>query len=625
MKKLNKVLALVLALTMAFAMFAFVACEPAEEEPNEDEKTTIKDVTIWVSESAGVTDLTLEQVKAYNEREDGKYIIDVASLKIEGVSESESATQMITDVESGADIFCFAQDQTARLVQAGALAQPGVQATATITANNDAGAVAAATIGSTVYAYPMTSDNGYFLIYDKRVITDESHLDDLAALVADCEAANRNFAMETETSAWYLASFFFATGCHSNWNIDDNGTAISIDDTFNSAEGIVALKGMQQLVKSPNYISSSNASEFSAAIPAAVLVSGTWAITEVANIIGEENVGCADLPSFTVDGKSYHMGSYSGNKLMGVKPSKDTTRAAALQDLALYLTNEECQLARFSRFGWGPSNKAAQEDEAVQSNVALSALAQQNNYATPQGQIDGSWWDIAKVIGTAAKEADLNDETALQAALDAYDVAISGVINKDEADANRWTVIGALYGSNWTVDYTMKEQPAGTWTSIPLYLEEGTEFKVRKGQSWNEDSGSVAADCEYAETAEGGNAKATTAGLYFVKFNSTTKEITLVPITLGVIGSFNDWNGDVAMTQVEAEEEGVVVAYISEAITLEESAELKVRPNSTWDFGDFGADDDGSNLKVESAGNYQVKLTLTDAYEWVLSVVSVAE
>ena len=624
MKKSSRILALVLSVVMVIGMFALVACKPENtpDVPTPAGKTTIKNVTMWVSETKGVAELTLEQVKAYNAREDAKYTIDIATLKIEGVSEADSATKMITDVETGADVFCFSQDQTARLVNAGALTQPGVKATETITNDNDAGAVAAATIGGKVMAYPLTSDNGYFMYYDKRVITDESHLDSLTALVADCEAAGRNFAMETETSAWYLASFFFATGCHSNWNIDENGKPLSIDDTFNSAEGIIALRGMQQLVKSPNYISSSGAAEFSAATPAAILVSGVWAYNDVVDILGKDNVGCTDLPSFTVDKKDYHMGSYSGNKLMGVKPTKDATRAAALQDLALYLTSEKCQLERFESVSWGPSNKVAQQNDKVKANVALSALAQQSAYGTPQGQIDGSWWDIAKVIGTGAKEAALDDAEALQAILDKYDADITAVINKDDSDANRWTVIGAINGDEWKKDIDMNEKPAGTWTTSILYLTENTQFKVRKGQKWGEDTGATAAGSEYVKTVEGGNAQITATGLYLIQFDSTAKEIKVIPVTLGVVGTINDWGKteDTALTLVEGETDAIV-AYKA-TLALPAAAEIKVRPNNTWDFVNFG-NADGENVVIETAGNYEVKLALTAEYVWVLTVTPV--
>ena len=59
-----------------------------------------------------------------------------------------------------------------------------------------------------------------------------------------------------------------------------------------------------------------------------------------------DNLGVADLPSFTVDGTSYHLGSYAGFKLLGVRPTTDAKRAAVLQQLALYLTDAKKQNVR---------------------------------------------------------------------------------------------------------------------------------------------------------------------------------------------------------------------------------------------------------------------------------------
>jgi len=175
-------------------------------------------------------------------------------------------------VEAGADIFSFAQDQFARLVRAGALVKLGQGAAAFVTENNDAGTVAAATSGDAIYAYPLTADNGYFMYYDKDVIPEED-VDSLEKLIADCEAAQKYFAFEMNTSAWYMASFFFGAGCVSEWTTDDEGTFISVHDTFDSDKGLIAVKGMKKLVDSPFHLSASSGDSFDS--NAAIVVSAT--------------------------------------------------------------------------------------------------------------------------------------------------------------------------------------------------------------------------------------------------------------------------------------------------------------------------------------------------------------
>lgn len=477
-KKLVKFLAMGLALTMGLA-----ACGKNDGGSNggggSSDNSSLAgtyDITVWVSEAAGVADLTKEQIKRFCDANPGIVI----NATVEGISESNSASNMITDVESGADIFCFAQDQLTRLVEAGALNKLGTNTAETVRSLNTEVAVKAASVGNELYCYPLTADNGYFMFYDKSVVKEE-HLGSLEDIIADCEAAGRMFSMETETSAWYVASFFFATGCVSDWTTDTSGSFTSVNDTFNSPEGLIAMKGMEKLVKSPMYLSSSNTADFAAATPSAVVICGTWGVTAAKEALGD-NYGVAAMPSFTVDGQTYHMGSYSGCKLMGVKPQADATKGAVLQQLALYLTNEECSLERFESQGWGPANKAAVESEAVKADEALQAFNAQGPYSISQGNIHGSWWDIAKLLGTVAREAKTDGD--LQAGLDDYTNSIQALFQMSEEEKNAFSLIGSFGGYNWDTDVAMTEDPAGTWTAEQEF-KAGDEFKVRQGASWD--------------------------------------------------------------------------------------------------------------------------------------------
>lgn len=420
---MKKLLAFVLAAVMALSVCLTASAELAGTY----------DITVWVADNAVA--LTEKQIQDFNATNTDGIVFNAT---IEAVSEADAATQMITDVEAGGDIFCFAQDQFARLVQANALAKLGTKAAETVTANNDPATVAASTSGDVLYAYPLTADNGYFMYYDKSVIPEED-VDSMEKLIADCEAAQKYFAFEQQTSAWYLASFFFATGCRSEWKTDDDGNFISVNDTFNSPAGLIAVKGMKKLVSSPFHLSSGTVNEFNSG--AAIVVSGTWDFTAAKEILGD-NLGVTDLPSFEVDGKEYHLGSFSGCKLMGVKPQVDAVKAAALHKLAQYLTGEKAQMERFEELAWGPSNLADQASDAVQANPGLAALIAQSPYAVPQGQIHGSWWDIAKVIGEDVKNA--TDDAGLQAALDNYYDKISSLF---KLDTSALLFVGAW--NNW--------------------------------------------------------------------------------------------------------------------------------------------------------------------------------
>ncbi len=600
---MKKRLTSIFALAMAFIMVIGVAgCGKKEKTDDLSALNGTYDITVWVSEVDGVKALTEQQIDKFEADNPGI----VLNATIEGVSESDSATLMITSVEDGADIFCFAQDQLARLVMAGALSPLGEATAAQVTEMNDAGSVRAASVGGTIYCYPLTADNGYFMYYDKSVIP-ESDLDSLEKIIADCEKAGRLFSMELETSAWYNAAFFFGAGCKSEWITDENGEFVSVNDDFNSDKGVIALKGMQKLLKSSSYNSSSSTADFSAAVPSAVVISGTWGLDDAKKGLGA-NFAATDLPSFTVDGKEYHLGSFSGNKLLGVKPQTDAKRAAVLQKLALYLTGEECQVQRFESKGWGPSNKKAMASEAVQKDVALTALGLQNKYAIPQGQIHGSWWDIAKVYAVSAKSATTDAE--LKKALQDYQDTIGGLFAMSVDEKEAWSVIGSMNGDGWATDIPMTCDSKGVWHSDKILFVAGDEFKTRQGKSWDVNIGGDG-------LAGGANFKVEEAGYYFVKFTydkaSNTGSIALEKSSdiygFTVIGSINGdgWTIDLPM---EIAADGTWKT--TEAYTMAKGVEFKVRQGKNWDVAY-----PSSNFVVETDGTYYIKLNADFSVELI--------
>ena len=368
---MKKILSLVLALAMMLSLCSFASAEGFSGE-----------IKIWVADKT--VDFTKAQVEAFKAANPEYANMTVT---IEPVGEGDAASKMLTDVEAGADIFGFAQDQLARLVGAGALVDVLPENAEIVAATNDAGSVSAVTLGGTMYAYPMTSDNGYFLYYDKSVVTDPTDLD---KILADCEAAGKNFYMEIN-SGWYQTAFFFGAGCTLTYGTDDMGNIVSMDCNYASENGVKALKSMIKLSQSPAFVNGSSASN---ATNLGAIVDGTWDASAVQSILGE-NYAAAKLP--VVDG--FQLGGFGGFKMLGVKPQVDEDKLAACDALALYLTSGEVQAARFDAVGWGPSNLEAQQSEGVQADVALSALAAQLNYCIGQGQYPGEYWTLATALG----------------------------------------------------------------------------------------------------------------------------------------------------------------------------------------------------------------------------------
>ena len=87
-------------------------------------------------------------------------------ITYEPQSESKCCDALMADLEHGADVFAFADDQLNTLVAAGALEPVGNQEA--VREANLSETVLAASVNNTLYAFPLSADNGYFLYYNKQ-------------------------------------------------------------------------------------------------------------------------------------------------------------------------------------------------------------------------------------------------------------------------------------------------------------------------------------------------------------------------------------------------------------------------------------------------------------------------
>ena len=374
-----------------------------DDEGIEDSGTY--DIKIWVDDR--IVELTKSQVGQFVAASNGKYTINA---KIEPVGEASAASSMLQDVQDGADLFCFAQDQLSRLKVAGALAKLSSSYVESLTTEMGDGAVDAARVNDDVYAFPITSDNGYFLYYDKSVISDED-AKDMSKILADCKSAGKTLNFEARSNGFYAASYFMATGCYSSWTLNsETGKFESYKDNYNSAAGLEAAKGLKELDNKALVAGNSQASKLGSS--AAAVISGIWEYEVATKNLGA-NLGCAELPSFSVGEASYHLSSFDGYKLLGVKPQVDARKASVCRKLARFLTNEECQSQRFDEASWGPTNKAASQKESVLAHAGLQALAKQHEYAKPQGQCPGAWFTALATTAKAVTSSATDDQLRL--------------------------------------------------------------------------------------------------------------------------------------------------------------------------------------------------------------------
>lgn len=359
---------------------------------------------VWAAEEDQTLTLELiENFKDANPDQDFNITIGVES-------EANAKDDILVDPEAAADVFAFASDQVTDLVKAGVL-QP-VQDVDTISTENVSGSVEAATVDDTLYAYPFSADNGYFLYYDSTVVTDPTNWD---AILADCEAAGKKAGM-VMASGWYNAGFFYGAGFTTELNADGSTTMDWNASSPDGINGTDVVQAMLDIATNSAFlpITDGDTSNQIATGELAAIVSGTWDADAVQAAFGDGYAACA-LPSYTCAGNQVPMGSAAGYKMIGVNANSEQVGWA--MELAKFLTNEASQKTRFEARQIGPSNIAAGEDPAVQENVALVAVTAQNGANGVVQSVGGGYWDPTKTFGEIIAQGN-PDGTDLQELLD---------------------------------------------------------------------------------------------------------------------------------------------------------------------------------------------------------------
>ncbi len=333
----------------------------------------------------------------------------VYDIEIGVCSEADAYTNLKTDATQGADVYAFANDQINNLLRVGALAEVTGSNKTAVENDNGLGAVNAAKVGSKLYAYPYTADNGYFLVYDDETVS-EDQAKTLEGVLTACQTAGKRFVFDLDNS-WYVAGFFFGAGCTYNTTFDDAGKPTTITCDFDDpVKGTLAAKAMLQLKESPAFLNGDDSAITSGAADTSLgaCVTGMWNIPDSKDDDGNpvyhlehywgDHLKATKLPTVTVGSDTFQLGSFAGYKLYGVNPNAaDLTEA---HRLAAFLSGAAMQTKRFQAIQAGPSNTSVANTPAVKANKGLAALSAQGVYATAQTAVPDNFWSAAETFGT---------------------------------------------------------------------------------------------------------------------------------------------------------------------------------------------------------------------------------
>lgn len=361
-------------------------------------------LTVWGPQAQQAT-LTamVQEFKAANP--DKNY-----DIRVNVVGEDALVEKVRRDVTVAADVYSFANDQLVPLLNIGGLARLGGDNLTAVQTNNIPASVEAATFGENVYGYPYAADNTYFMYYNKSVITDESDLNTLEAIIATCNEKDKEIGWALNTP-WYAAGWFFTFGCTYGAEFGDDHIATEVTCDFNNENGALASKAMEMLAASGVLHPGTDTDDTTIkdgfrSGKMAVAVSGTWNAKDIKNALGE-NYGVCKLPTVTVDGRTENIKSFLGYKLYGVNPtSKNRVEA---HRLAAFFSGERMQEKRFDDNNTGPTNITVAAMEKIINDPTLAVVRAQTPNTVPQKSVPAAFWDPLMGFGTNVIQGKIKD------------------------------------------------------------------------------------------------------------------------------------------------------------------------------------------------------------------------
>nr|WP_305142086.1 extracellular solute-binding protein [uncultured Acetatifactor sp.] len=361
---------------------ALMGCGAAEEPALEDEELQKVELVVWGAEED--TELMNQIIQSFQINYQGQADFQI-SFAVQG--ESQCKDVLLGGLEDGADVFTFADDQLNALAAAGALDPIGNADE--IMDRNLSSTVEAAMVNDRLYAYPLTADNGYFLYYNKRYITEEQ-VKTLDGILEAAAANDKLFTMDW-SSAWYVYSFFGNTGLQVGLNDDGITNYCTWNQTDGNIRGIDVAQAMLRIAENPGFSSCTDEEFLNGVRDGSVIagVSGVWNSVAVEEAWGED-AGAAKLPTYSCGGSQVQMASFSGCKLIGVNAYSEHPEWASR--LAEWITNEENQRLRFEMRGQGPSNIAVADSSEIRQSPAIAALLEQSAFSQLQ-RVGGKFWD----------------------------------------------------------------------------------------------------------------------------------------------------------------------------------------------------------------------------------------
>ena len=409
---------------------------PAETEPPRESFT----IRVWAPmEDMVEDDSWLEEIQTRFAAEHPEYDITWVN---EAMAEGDATWNISSDPVGAADVYMFANDQLFALIEAGGISKLGGSFREQVLNDNSQVAIESVTYSDGgIYGFPVANNN-WFLYYDKDVFTQEDvqSLDTMLSKGRVCVPF---------TVSWNAGCFFLGTGCTV---FGPSGNDASAGIQFGDEKGYDAARKMVEVASHPNCVSGGMDVGMLMNGEVDAVFCGSWSKWELELALGDR-LGIAMLPSFEVDGQSYHMTALSGTKCVGVNPNTGSVKnkQKVCTYFAAFMASQEAQLLRYEMRGEIPAAVGLRDHELIRDDplaVAQMDTALYCSAVQPGLSEIGSYWDPIGRFGMGIANGDIDMDNYMDM-VDLMMQEMNGVSSSPPEDSQMITV-HARVPEGWT-------------------------------------------------------------------------------------------------------------------------------------------------------------------------------
>ncbi|MBQ3558673.1 MAG: extracellular solute-binding protein [Agathobacter sp.] len=404
MKK--KVLSLLLVAAMGISML--VGCGGGTDKDTEAGNTQNEGpvdvtLTVWAPSNQLCMDpnaeepvydgVLIKQMDAFAEANKDKWNI---KWEYAAVGEDKLYTEISTDPKAGADVFFYAADQTAIMVEQGIIARLGGSVEKMVKENIDQYVYDTVSVDGKLYGIPFTH-NTFIMYYDKSLLSEDDVKTMEGIMAKDLGEGAFNFHYDSgggwKGGAWYYGAGLQIYGA--------SGTEYDKGCDWNNATGLAVTNYLIDLIGNAQkvaYGEEANVTEKFAEHKLGACFDGSWNYGPYHEALGDD-LGVAVLPTFNVGGKDVQLRSFYGAKAIGVNAQATTERgnSAAAIAFAEYLGNTENQVLRYELSAQVPADNTAAA-QIKGTNLAVIYSEQVAKYSVVQpsnSNFSNNYWSAA--------------------------------------------------------------------------------------------------------------------------------------------------------------------------------------------------------------------------------------